>query len=399
MTLTQSLEKTADFTAITKVKEDSNDYFYHKDNKKHGKTILLKRIPLEKLMDLKVDYAFKQLFGNEKNKEITVVFLNAILQRTGRKRITDISFTNTEVGGEYYKDKKSSLDLLVLTKDNEWINVEIQFTNKYDMVKRSLFYWSRIYNNSLKEGMKYNQLRPVIVINIVNFDLFRQTDLFHTSYHLYEDEKYFKLTNAMEFHFIEMSKLIKDWKSDKLDPWNDMLARWLMMLGMVDSKNGEIYNDIYRELEVIAMNDDSLREAFENWEELSMTQEQRLAYESRLKQILDDESFKQDMKSLAEEAAKKNHEAEKKNEEAEKRIVEAQKSILESEKSILESEKRIQESEKKIQDAEKKELEAKERLVTTAHKLLARGMDMEFVAESTGLSMERITEIKDEIEK
>src|SRR5699024_4509481 len=176
--------------------------------------------------------------------------------------------------------------------------------------------------------------------------------------------------------------------------------------GMVDSKNGEIYNDSYRELEVIAMNDDSLREAFENWEELSMTQEQRLAYESRLKQILDDESFKQDMKSLAEEAAKKNHEAEKKNEEAEKRIVEAQKSILESEKSILESEKRIQESEKKIQesekkiqDAEKKELEAKERLVTTAHKLLARGMDMEFVAESTGLSMERITEIKDEIEK
>ncbi|WP_373893857.1 PD-(D/E)XK nuclease family transposase [Virgibacillus sp. CBA3643] len=56
------------------------------------RSTLLKRIPLERLMDLKIDYAFKQLFGNEKNKNITVVFLNAILQKTGRDRIKDISF-------------------------------------------------------------------------------------------------------------------------------------------------------------------------------------------------------------------------------------------------------------------------------------------------------------------
>src|SRR5690625_3321714 len=99
---------------------------------------LLKRIPLERLMDLKIDYAFKQLFGIEKNKDITVVFLNAILQRTGRKRIKDISFTNTEAGGEYMDDKQSRLDLLVVTDANEWINSERQFSNQYDMVKRSI---------------------------------------------------------------------------------------------------------------------------------------------------------------------------------------------------------------------------------------------------------------------
>lgn len=60
------------------------------------RTKVLKRIPLEKLMDLKVDYAFKQLFGSEKNKEITVGFLIAILQRTGRDRIKDITFSNIE---------------------------------------------------------------------------------------------------------------------------------------------------------------------------------------------------------------------------------------------------------------------------------------------------------------
>lgn len=111
------------------IPESPKKYLKHKNPK------LLKRIPLEKLMDLKVDYAFKQLFGNEKNKEITKSFLHAILQRSGRDRITDLFFLNTETGGEYADDKQSRLDLLVVTENNKRINVEIQFSNKYDMVK------------------------------------------------------------------------------------------------------------------------------------------------------------------------------------------------------------------------------------------------------------------------
>ncbi|WP_373284390.1 PD-(D/E)XK nuclease family transposase [Pullulanibacillus pueri] len=35
-------------------------------------------------MDLKIDYAFKQLFGNKKNKDITMVFLNAFIKHWRR---------------------------------------------------------------------------------------------------------------------------------------------------------------------------------------------------------------------------------------------------------------------------------------------------------------------------
>lgn len=45
---------------------------------------IIKKIPIRDLMDLKVDFAFKQLFGSETNKEITIVFLNALLQKTNR---------------------------------------------------------------------------------------------------------------------------------------------------------------------------------------------------------------------------------------------------------------------------------------------------------------------------
>ncbi|WP_245183472.1 Rpn family recombination-promoting nuclease/putative transposase [Lentibacillus salicampi] len=403
MVMTKPLEKTVDFTTFDRVREDSNDYTGQRGNKNDRK--LLKRIPLEKLMDLKVDYAFKQLFGNEKNKDITVVFLNAILQRTGRKRITDISFNNTEVPREYADDKESRLDLLVRTEDDEWINVEIQFTNKYDMVKRSLYYWSKIYTERHEKGMSYHLLRPVIAINIMNFDLFSETERFHTSYHLYEDEGQFKLTNVMEFHFIEMPKLLKDWKADRLDPWNDLLVRWLMLLGMIDSRNDEVYDEIYRELEAIAMSDDQLRDAFENWEELSMTQDQRLAYQSRLKQIMDEESFKADMEALKEDARKNNLEADRKNRETEKLNRETEKLNRETEKLNRETEKLNRETKKKEQEAARKkqetermERETEKRLERAARKLLYKGMDMQFVAETTGFSLDKIAEIRENIQ-
>ena len=96
---------------------------------------------------------FKQLFGSEKNKSITIVFLNAILQRTHHQTIKNISFENIEVGGAYQEAKQARLDILAITNNDERINIEIQFTNKYDMVKRSIYYWSEVYLSPFEKGM------------------------------------------------------------------------------------------------------------------------------------------------------------------------------------------------------------------------------------------------------
>lgn len=314
------------------------------------KTNLLKRIPLAQLMDLKIDFAFKQLFGNEQNKAITIVFLNAILQKTERGQIRDIMFGQTESSGEYVEDKQSRLDLLVRTDADELINVEIQFTNQYDMIHRSIYYWAGIYRSRMKKNMGYKELRPVIAINILNFNLIKQTKRFHTYYHLTEDQEQFQLTDLMEFHFLEMPKLIRDWKENKLDPWNDVLARWLLLLGAVDHRNDCIYEDILKELEAIAMKDESLHDAFGKWEELSATQEERLAYEVRLKQVLD-----------ADAAVR----------EAELRVQEAMEKGME----------------KGMENGRKKEREV------IARRLLAIGMNKEEVAKLAGLTMRQLDEL------
>lgn len=307
----------------------------------------LHRIPISKLMDLKIDFAFKKLFGTEKNKAITIVFLNAILTRTGRDIIKEVTFKNVEVIGDHKNDKQSRLDILVTTQANHQINVEIQFTKSLDMVKRSIFYWSQLYSDQAERGTTYMDLKPTIVINILNFTLLPKTDSFHTSYHLFEDEEKFRIDDVLELHFIEIPKLLKHWKEGRLDPWNDILARWLLLLGIVDQRNKKIYEEIYKELEAIAMGDERLQEAFNNWNEISVEPENLLAYRTRLKQVMDEES-------------------------------------------------KVKEAELRVEAALEKGLERG--IEMTARNFLGMGMEIETVAKGTGLSIEQVQAIKESIQ-
>jgi len=253
----------------------------------------IRRIPLDKFFDLKVDFAFKQLFGNDKNKKITIVFLNAVLKLTGRDTIKEVTFIQQELGGEYKDDKLSRLDILVKTQNGDFINVEIQLSNQQDMTKRTLYYWAKMYESQLVKGMGYSELRPTITINICNFTMFKDNKDFHSTFHMYEDRTLSRLMqeeDVLEIHFIEMNKFITLWHEAKLDVLDDILIRWLLLLGMVDGRNKKVYAEIYRELEELAMKDENLRAAFDTWEEISQSPETILAYQSRLKYILDEEA-------------------------------------------------------------------------------------------------------------
>src|SRR5699024_3580784 len=145
----------------------------------------LRRISLHKLMDLKVDYAFKQLFGSEKNKNITIVFLNAILNRSSENRINEITCVNREIGGEFVEDKESRLDIVVRTQKNELINIEMQLSHQNNMMKRTLYYWARLFTTQIDKGIGYENLLPTITINDCDFALF-ETDRYQRIFHLHQ---------------------------------------------------------------------------------------------------------------------------------------------------------------------------------------------------------------------
>lgn len=277
----------------------------------------LRRIPLQNLMDLTVDYAFKQMFGSEKNKQITIVFLNAILQRTGREPIKEVMFAKQETGGEYKDGKQSRLDVVVRTQSNELINIEVQIANDHDMFKRTLFYWSSLYTSELTKGQGYHHLVPTIAINICNFTVYDKNVYYHNTFHLYEDstlQRLCKEDDVLEIHFIELNKFLKMWEQDELNAFDDILVRWLLLLSMVDARKEKVYDQIYQELEELAMQDENLLTAFSAWEELSQSKKDVLAYQSRLKYILDEEGKLDDVRYKAKreglEQGKKNRDIE-----------------------------------------------------------------------------------------
>lgn len=62
---------------------------------------------------------------------------------------------------------------------------------------------------------------------------------------------------------------------------------WLTMLLAVDGRTKKMDEEMFRELEGIAMTEQDILEALEEWQNLSVDPENRYAYEMRLKWLLD----------------------------------------------------------------------------------------------------------------
>ena len=80
------------------------------------------------LLDPKIDFIFKNIFGAEKNKRILISFLNSVLKNP--HPITAVEIKNTDVEKAFIEDKFSRLDIKAETSNNEIINIEIQMKNE-----------------------------------------------------------------------------------------------------------------------------------------------------------------------------------------------------------------------------------------------------------------------------
>lgn len=220
------------------------------------------------LLDPKVDFVFKNIFGSKQHPKILISFLNAVLKPVNK--IIAVEVLGPDLEKQFLEDKYSRLDIKARTSNEETINIEIQLKNEYNMIKRSLYYLSKMYEEQLKEGEDYSQLSRAICINILNFKYLKTED-FHTGYRFKEIESNIELTDVMEVHFIEIPKL------DKQQDAKDMLVAWTQFLQDPESE----------EVRHLEMNIEEIREAKDELVRLSHDPEQRQLYEMRAKILKD----------------------------------------------------------------------------------------------------------------
>ena len=153
----------------------------------------------------KRDIVFKRIFGAKGNEGILKDFLESILDIEIESLELDLS---TEMLPEFYDVKKSRIDVRVRFLDGTEVNVEMQMdVSKYDE-KRCMYYWSKIYSNTLEEKEEYAQLRKTICIWILNGRKYNEFKDFHSKWKMM-DCKYKKEGDFgdIEIHVIELKKL------------------------------------------------------------------------------------------------------------------------------------------------------------------------------------------------
>ena len=217
------------------------------------------------LLPPKMDFVFKRIFGNENRPNVLISFLNAVL--TPVDPIKSVSLKDTTIEKSHLEDKYSRLDVKAMTNKGEHINIEIQLKDEYNMIKRSLYYWSKLYEGQLENGENYQKLSRTICINLLNFNLLNH-DKFHSVYRLKDCETNEELTDVMELHFIELKK-IKD--VQRAEEVKTKLEAWLYFINQPDS-------ELVQELEKVEV---EIKEAKAELIRLSGDRKERERYEKR----------------------------------------------------------------------------------------------------------------------
>src|SRR5436305_837916 len=119
-------------------------------------------------IDPKIDYAFKRIFGQERNRAVLMHLLNAVLQESGHVPITDLTLNNPFNDKETSSDKLSIVDLRARDQLGRQFNVEMQMVAPWYFPDRVLYYWSRTHSLQLREGDDYDKLRPTISIGFLD---------------------------------------------------------------------------------------------------------------------------------------------------------------------------------------------------------------------------------------
>ena len=226
------------------------------------------------------DVLFKFIFGKEERKQITIDFLNAVLNPSLGHTIQDLQFSNTEMSPEHDHDKLTRLDVACVLDSGEQVDVEVQVANKKDMARRTLYYWSQMYLMSLPAGKTYRNLKPCITINLVNFSFLPQEEP-HVLYGIYNPTNEHQLTKDLAIHFLEIPKYAKQEKKpitemSKMERWLAYFANQLDRKGKEELAMSEAAIQNAMEAARIFLNNTAERRLYINREMARMDRESQL---------------------------------------------------------------------------------------------------------------------------
>lgn len=245
---------------------------------------------------IRFDWAAKKMLRDKKNFGILEGFLSELLGED----IKIEGLLESESNQEAEDDKFNRVDLFAENSKGEHIIIEIQNTRELDYLMRMLFATSKAITEYLPVGAKYGEIKKVIAVSIVYFDLGKGEDYVYkgqTKFKGLHTKTELQLTTAQkkmlgrptvhqaypEYYLIRTTKF-NDIVHDTLDEW------------IYFFKNSEVLDNFRAK---------GMHEVREKLNVMNLPAPERKKYDKFLEQLHDEASYAETMKIEAEEAAKK----------------------------------------------------------------------------------------------
>ena len=217
-----------------------------------------------KYIDLMVDWSFKRVFGTEVNKDILIEFLKVVFPQFA---ITDITYIPTEQLGIMEDDRKAIFDVLCKTEDGKTFLVEMQRGAQKHFFERALYYTSFPIMKQGKiaiakekeEGAKpWNfSLDGVFFLGILDFE-YEQDEMTEHRYQLLETKTLKRMTDKLEFVFVEVAKFNKseDELETDLDKWLYLLKNMSKLLERPAALRDRVFGRLFDVAEYARLDDE-----------------------------------------------------------------------------------------------------------------------------------------------
>ena len=224
-----------------------------------------------KYINLMVDWSFKRVFGTEVNKDILIEFLKVIFPQFA---ITDITYIPTEQLGIMEEDRKAIFDVLCKTEDGKTFLVEMQRGAQEHFFERALYYTSfPIMKQGKKAIAKEDEkgkdpwdfsLDGVFFLGVLDFK-YEQDEMAEHRYQLLETKTLKRMTDKLEFVFVEVAKFNKreDELETDLDKWLYLLKNMSTLLERPAALRDRVFGRLFDVAEYARLDDEERKKYVE----------------------------------------------------------------------------------------------------------------------------------------
>lgn len=177
-------------------------------------------------LNLKNDVIFKAFFGKKGNEKYLIDFLTGLLKINIKEieikeEVNLLKLTNDEKGGR--------LDLQARLDNGNIINIEMQMRDEHNIIERSTVYASKVVSQELNVGNDYAEMPKVIMVNILNFNIFKYKEYVSESMLVLKEHREYEISDLVKYYYIELPKYRKA-KADM----NNKLDQWLALIDDTD---------------------------------------------------------------------------------------------------------------------------------------------------------------------